>query len=98
MELKGSARVHGQWGDEAARDQPAGGTGGSAINCLDLKATPDPPGGSAQAEHLTHSPPARGVHTSMGWDRKNWLGSNSLPVSQRVHKVSRILRWVFNRA
>ena len=47
MELKESARVHGQWGDEAARDQPAGGAGGSAINCLDLEATPDPPGGSA---------------------------------------------------
>jgi hypothetical protein len=43
-------------------------------------------------------PPAQGVHTSMGWARENWFGSNSLPVSQRVHKVSRILRWVFNRA
>src|ERR1035438_5207455 len=42
--------------------------------------------------------PAQGVHTSLGCDRENWLGSNSLPVSQRVHKVSRILRWVFNRA
>ena len=42
--------------------------------------------------------PAQGVHTSMGLDRENWFGSNSLPVSQRVHKVSRILRWVFNRA
>jgi len=27
---------------------------GSATNRLDLKATPDPPGGSAQAKHLTH--------------------------------------------
>ena len=42
--------------------------------------------------------PAQGVHTSMGWARENWFGSNSLPVSQRVHKVRRILRWVFNRA
>jgi hypothetical protein len=42
--------------------------------------------------------PAQGVHTSMGWARENWVGSNSLPVSQRVHRVSRILRWVFNRA
>jgi hypothetical protein len=26
---------------------------GSATNCLDLKTTPDPPGGSALAKHLT---------------------------------------------
>jgi hypothetical protein len=47
MELKEVAKVQGQWGDEEARDQSAGGTGGSAIICLDLKASPDPPGGSA---------------------------------------------------
>ena len=35
----------------------------------------------------------------MGWAREELVWSpNSLPVSQRVHKVSRILRWVFNRA
>jgi hypothetical protein len=45
MELKARAGVQGQWGDEAARDQSAGGTGGSAIICLDLEATPIPPGG-----------------------------------------------------
>jgi hypothetical protein len=47
MELKDSVRVQGQWGDEEASDQSAGGTFGSAINCLDLEASPDPPGGSA---------------------------------------------------
>jgi hypothetical protein len=28
MELKERARVHGQWGDEAVRDQPGAGTEG----------------------------------------------------------------------
>jgi hypothetical protein len=46
MELKVVTEVQGQWGDEEARDQSAGGTGGSAIICLDLKASPVPPGGS----------------------------------------------------
>jgi hypothetical protein len=45
MELEDSARVQGQWGDEEAKDQSAGGTGGSAIICLDFEASPDPPGG-----------------------------------------------------
>jgi hypothetical protein len=47
MELKDMAEVQGQWGDEEARDQSAGGTLSSAIICLDLKASPVPPGGSA---------------------------------------------------
>ena len=34
----------------------------------------------------------------MGWERENVTGSNSLPVSQSIQSVSRILRWVFNRA
>jgi hypothetical protein len=51
-----------------------------------------------EAKHLILGSPARGVHTSMGWDRENKFGSKSLPVSQRVQRVRRILRWVFNRA
>ena len=54
MELKGDAEVHGQWGDEEARDQSAGGTCGSAIICLDLKASPVPPGGSALGQAPDH--------------------------------------------
>jgi hypothetical protein len=71
MELKDRAKVQGQWGDEEARDQSAGGTGGSAIICLDLKASPDPPGGSAESQAPDVSAPARGVHASMGWEREN---------------------------
>ena len=51
-----------------------------------------------EAKHLSVGSPARGVHTSMGWERENWFGSNSLPLSQRVHRTRRILRWVFSRA
>jgi len=51
-----------------------------------------------EAKHLMVGAPARGVHTSMGWDRVNWFGSKFLPLSQRVQRVRRILRWVFNRA
>ena len=51
-----------------------------------------------EAKPLIVSTPARGVHTSMGWDGENRLGSNSLPLRQRVQRTSRILRWVFNRA
>ena len=39
----------------------------SATNGLDLKATPDPPGGSAQAKHLTH------VHLHRAFTRQ-WVG------------------------
>jgi len=48
MELKEAAKVQGQWGDEEARDQSAGGTLSSAIICLDLEASPVPPGGSTE--------------------------------------------------
>lgn len=51
-----------------------------------------------KAKHLIVGTPARGVHTSMGWERENWFGSKSLPLSQRVQRTRRILRWVFNRA
>src|SRR5271169_862089 len=51
-----------------------------------------------EAKHLIVGTPARGVQTSIGWERENWLGSNSLPLSQRVQRVRRILRWVFSRA
>ena len=48
MELKERPRVHGQWGDEAVRDQPGAGTESSANYWFpDLETTPDPPGGSA---------------------------------------------------
>ena len=98
MELKDRAKVQGQWGDEEARDQSAGGTCGSAIICLDLKASPDPPGGSALSQAPDEGTPARGVHTSMGWERENRYGSKSLLLSQRVQRTRRILRWVFSRA
>lgn len=93
------ARVQGQWGDEFGRAQSAAGTQQrfSAYG-LELKPTPVPPRDSAWASHLTFSPPARGVHTSLGWERENVSGSNSRPVSHSVQSVSRILRWVFNRA
>src|ERR1035437_40115 len=98
MELKERAQVHGQWGDEAVRDQPGAGTqwlsdylfgsqdDSRSARWFSLSQAPDA------------GPPAQDVHTSMGWDRKNKSGSNFLPLSQRVQRVSRILRWVFNRA
>lgn len=51
-----------------------------------------------EAKPLIVSAPARGVHTSLGWDGENCFGSKSLPLSQRVQRINRILRWVFNRA
>jgi len=51
-----------------------------------------------KAKHLIMDAPARGVHTSMGWDGENRLGSKFSPLRQRVQRTSRILRWVFNRA
>jgi hypothetical protein len=50
------------------------------------------------AKPLMVGTPARGVHPSIGWDGENRFGSKSLPLSQRVQRVRRILRWVFNRA
>src|ERR1035438_2478226 len=98
MELKERARVHGQWGDEAVRDQPGAGTQGFSDSLFGSQDDSR----SARWFSVSQAPdvrsPARGVHTSMGWDRKNSFGSNSLPVSQRVQRVSRILRWVFNRS
>ena len=51
-----------------------------------------------KAKHLIERAPARGVQTLMGWGWENLLGSNFSPLSQRVQRTRRILRWVFNRA
>src|ERR1035438_2236127 len=98
MELKARARVHGQWGDEAVRDQPGAGTHWFSDSLFGSQDDSRSARWFSASRAPDASLPARGVHTSRGWARENWSGSNSLPVSQRVHRVSRILRWVFNRA
>ena len=56
------------------------------------------PGVERQAQPRIVRAPARGVHTSLGWDGENRLGSKFWGLRQRVQRVRRILRWVFNRA
>ena len=75
MELKEQARVHGQWGDEAVRDQPGAGTERvQRIIVLDLKTTPDPPGGWALAKHLTRVDLHRAFTRQWVGLGKNWFG------------------------
>jgi hypothetical protein len=75
MELKDRARVQGQWGDEEARDQSAGGTLSSAIICLDLEASPVPPGGSAcgQAPDRGYARTRRSHVHGLGAGKQVWV-------------------------